>query len=160
MAARASSVPTSLPDKVAATAGPELSVGDDPRQGPETPGVADGDEKGTGSCPDCPDADAGPGPDRGGHVVDASVVAPILVLRVEPIYPEALRKLRLEGVLVLEAIIGTNGSIEEVRVASSTNALLNEAATRAVGQWRYRPCLFAGRPVRVRLFVTVTFRLN
>ena len=59
-----------------------------------------------------------------------------------------------------EAIIGRNGSIEEIRVVSSGNVLFTEEAVKAVGQWRYEPCLLAGRPVRVRLLVTVFFRLN
>jgi TonB family protein len=158
-AARASSVPTSLPDQVAANTGPELPVGGDPRQEQETPGLVDGDERGSGGCPHCT-ADTGSGGHKKGAVVDGSVVAPILIRRVEPIYPEGLRKLHLEGLVILEAIIATNGSIEEFRVVSSANPLFDESAVRAVGQWRYEPCLLAGRPVRVRLLVTVVFRLN
>jgi TonB family protein len=157
-AVRANSFPSSLPDEVARATEPELTDGEGPRQGPgESDNVGlSGDKEGLGfgDCPDCP-----VGLERG-DVVDGSVVAPILVRRVEPNYPEALRKLRLEGRVILEAIIGRNGSIEEIRVVSSGNVLFTEEAVKAVGQWRYEPCLFAGRPVRVRLVVTVAFRLN
>jgi TonB family protein len=113
---------------------------------------------GPGSCPTCP---VGPpaGDDRplppGGNVL-----APILIERVDPIYPEAMRRARQEGFVVLEAIIGRNGSIEETRVVSATNALFEEAALRAVTQWRYRPGRLSDQPVRVILQVTVSFRLR
>jgi len=46
-----------------------------------------------------------------------------------------------------------------VRVLRSANPLLDEAAVRAVRQWTYRPALLNGRPVRVRLTVTVKFSM-
>jgi TonB family protein len=157
-AAGANSFPSRLPDQIASATGREIPVADLPGRGPETSGFVDGEGEGSGDCPNCPI-----GLERGGDtsdVVDGSVVAPILVRRVEPSYPETSRKLRQEGRVVLEAIIGRNGAIEEIRVFSSANALLDDAAVKAVSQWRYKPCLHAGHPVRVRLLVTVNFRLN
>lgn len=152
-------IPERLPDEVSPVSGPEIPIGEGPGQDQGNRHViGTGNEKeGPGDCPTCP---VGPGAGEKGDVVDGTVVAPILVRRVEPNYPEALRKLRLEGRVLLEAIIGRNGSIEEIRVVSSGNVLFTEEAVKAVGQWRYQPCLFAGRPVRVRLMVTVAFRLN
>jgi TonB family protein len=159
-AVRSNSFPTRLPDQVATSTEPDLPAGNSSQREPgkSSPGLGDdGDSSDSGVCPNCP---VGPGSSDKGDVVDGSVVAPILVRRVEPIYPETMRKLHLEGRVVLEAIIARNGSIEEIRVVSSANALFEEAAAKAVGQWLYEPCLLAGRPVRVRLLVTVVFRLN
>ena len=67
---------------------------------------------------------------------------------------------RREGVVVLEAIISTEGCVQDVQVLESADPALDLEAARAVTQWKYRPALLGGRPVRVYLTVTVTFRLN
>jgi protein TonB len=104
----------------------------------------------------------GTGPGTGDEPlrVGGDVKAPQLINRVEPGYPEAARKARMEGVVILEAIITANGNVEEVKVLKSVNPLLDAAATRAVQQWRYRPATLNGRAVRVYLTVTVTFNLH
>jgi protein TonB len=66
---------------------------------------------------------------------------------------------RVEGVVVLEAVIGREGSIETLRVISG-HPLFNQAALDAVKQWRYRPTLLNGKAVPVLTTVTVTFRLQ
>jgi len=100
-----------------------------------------------------------PGGD-GPFVPGGDVKAPVLLHRVEPGYPELGRKLRQEGVVTLEAVITAEGTVEEIRVAGSAHPLLDEAALRAVRQWRYRPGTLNGRPVRVILTVTVNFQLR
>jgi protein TonB len=104
----------------------------------------------------------GTGPGTGDEPlrVGGDVKAPQLVNRVEPGYPEAARKARMEGVVILEAIITANGNVEDVKVLKSMNPLLDAAATRAVQQWKYRPATLNGRAVRVYLTVTVTFNLH
>jgi periplasmic protein TonB len=92
--------------------------------------------------------------------VGGDVKAPQLTNRVEPQYPEAARKARMEGVVILEAIITATGSVEDVKVLKSVNPLLDAAASRAVQQWKYRPATLNGRAVRVYLTVTVTFNLH
>jgi TonB family protein len=84
---------------------------------------------------------------------------PVLVHRVEPEYPRPAVATRSEGVVILDAIITAAGSVDEVRVLRSANPLLDEAAVRAVQKWTYRPALLNGRPVRVRLTVTVKFSM-
>jgi periplasmic protein TonB len=102
----------------------------------------------------------GPGLEGEPLRVGGDVKAPQLINRVEPGYPEAARKARMEGVVILEAIITANGNVEEVKVLKSMNPLLDAAATRAVQQWKYRPATLNGRAVRVYLTVTVTFNLH
>lgn len=103
------------------------------------------------------DSSKGPGePPRPG----GDIRAPVLVSRIEPVYPEAARKARLEGSVVLEAIIAASGAIEEVRVVESAGPLLDSAAAEALRRWHYRPATLNGRAVRVLLTVTVAFRLH
>ncbi len=103
----------------------------------------------------------GPGTGEGEPLrVGGDVKPPQLINKVEPSYPEAARKARMEGVVILEAIITASGAVEEVKVLKSVNPLLDAAATRAVQQWKYRPATLNGRAVRVYLTVTVTFNLH
>lgn len=92
--------------------------------------------------------------------VGGEVKAPQIINKVEPGYPEAARKARMEGVVILEAIITAQGNVEEVKVLKSVNPLLDASAQRAVQQWKYRAATLNGRAVRVYLTVTVTFNLH
>lgn len=82
-----------------------------------------------------------------------------LISKVDPIYPVIGKKSGTQGVVVLEAIIDTDGSVSEVSVLRSI-PLLDDAAITAVRQWRFEPGFRDGRPVRQRLTVSVSFRLN
>lgn len=88
------------------------------------------------------------------------VKAPALIYRVDPLYPELARKLRQEGLVTLAAIISADGTVEQLRLVGSAFPLLDEAALAAVSRWRYRPGTLNGRPVRVILTVTASFRLH
>jgi TonB family protein len=89
-----------------------------------------------------------------------NVAEPRLVYRVEPAYPEIARKARIEGVVILQAIIGKAGNVEDLHLVKSVNVLLDAAALEAVSRWRYRPATLAGFAVRGYLTVTVEFRLR
>ncbi|HEX7614542.1 MAG TPA: energy transducer TonB [Thermoanaerobaculia bacterium] len=75
-------------------------------------------------------------------------------------YPELARRARVEGVVLLEAIIGADGSVRDVRVLQGAHPLLDPAALEAVRRWRYRPARIGVRPVAVFLKVVVTFSLR
>lgn len=92
--------------------------------------------------------------------VGGDVKAPILKERVEPVYPEPARKARMQGVVILEAIITADGNVADVKVLKSVNPLLDAAAERAVSKWTYRPATLGGRAVSVYLTVTVNFQLH
>jgi protein TonB len=150
--------PTMIPEKI-----PEPLAAPEPEMAEE--GVEGGVEGGVpGGVPGgvLGGVVGGTGPGTGDEPlrVGGDVKAPQLVNRVEPSYPEAARKARMEGVVILEAIITANGNVEEVKVLKSVNPLLDAAATRAVQQWKYRPATLNGRAVRVYLTVTVTFNLH
>jgi protein TonB len=76
---------------------------------------------------------------------------------VPPIYPEAARAARIEGLVILEATIDERGVVTDARVLRS-EPLLDSAALTALRQWRYTPTLLNGVPVRV--LMTVTFRFS
>ena len=88
------------------------------------------------------------------------VTAPMLLERIEPIYPEAARKARMEGTVVLEATITATGDVDAVRVVASAGPILDSAAVSAVRRWVYKPATLHGRAVAVFLTVTVKFGLN
>jgi protein TonB len=93
--------------------------------------------------------------------VGGKVTPPVLVHRVVPEYPEAARRARLQGVVVIDAVIDSDGAVVEATVLNDAARFggLAEAALRAVREWRYEPARLEGRPVAVRMTVTVTFSL-
>jgi protein TonB len=82
-----------------------------------------------------------------------------LIRRVEPVYPPLARAARIQGPVVLAAIISTAGTIEHLQVLSGHPMLVN-AALQAVGQWRYRPYVLNGEVIEVETQITVNFKLN
>ncbi len=91
---------------------------------------------------------------QGGNVTAAS-----LINRVQPVYPPLARQTRISGTVRLHAIIGKDGSIQQLEVMSG-HPLLQQAALDAVRQWRYRPTLLNGEPVEVDTTIDVIFSLN
>ncbi|MFZ0759133.1 MAG: TonB family protein [Candidatus Sulfotelmatobacter sp.] len=81
-----------------------------------------------------------------------------VVYRVEPDYPEEARRQGIQGAVTLQVHIGRDGSVQEVRVVSG-QALLAQAATAAVKQWRFKPQLLDGRPAETQTRITLNFRL-
>jgi len=82
----------------------------------------------------------------------------ILEHLVTPIYPRQALPLRLEGPVVLEAVVSENGRLENIKAVSG-HSLLARAAIDAVRQWRYRPYLLNGKPVRMQTKITVNFKM-
>jgi periplasmic protein TonB len=162
---RAVVAPTDVPDRL-----PVLSTLPEPAEDLEPAGSgssgapSDGEGNGSGTVGD---VEGGTGrntgePGAGEPILTpgGDVQAPVLLRRVDPVYPEAARKARLEGDVVLEAVITSRGEIEEVRVVKSGGFLLDASAKEAVERWNYRPATLNGRAVRVLLTVTISFRLH
>ena len=91
--------------------------------------------------------------------VGGNVTAPTKLRHVPPVYPPAARRVRAQGMVILETVIGTTGEVEDVRVLRSV-PLLDDAAITAVRQWRYSPTLLNDVPVPVVMTVTVNFTLQ
>jgi protein TonB len=81
-----------------------------------------------------------------------------LIHRVQPEYPPLARQARIQGTVVLRAIISRDGKIDNLQVVSG-HPMLVQAAIDAVRRWRYRPYLLNDQPVEVETQVTVNFTL-
>ncbi len=82
-----------------------------------------------------------------------------LIYRVQPRYPALAIQARIQGQVVLRAMISREGAIENLQVLSGPG-MLAPAALDAVRQWRYRPYVLNGEPVEVETQVTVNFVLG
>ena len=83
----------------------------------------------------------------------------LLIRQIKPTYPPLAKQTHTQGMVVLQAIIARDGTIQQLRVASG-HPLLTRAAVEAVQQWRYRPYLLNGEPVEVETQITINFTLN
>ncbi|HTJ87919.1 MAG TPA: TonB family protein [Terriglobales bacterium] len=92
--------------------------------------------------------------------VSAGVTQGLKIKNVTPVYPQMAKIARVQGPVVLAAIIGKDGSIQNLHVISTASPLLNQAAMDAVKQWRYRPYILNGEPVEVDTQITVNFSLS
>ena len=81
-----------------------------------------------------------------------------LIRRVDPIYPSPAKSIRVQGTVVLAAVIGTDGSVQKLQVMSG-HPMLVQSAINAVSQWRYRPYVLNGSPIEVDTRITVNFIL-
>ncbi len=78
---------------------------------------------------------------------------------VKPTYPPLARAARIEGSVVLEALINKAGSIQNLHLISG-HPMLVAAAIDAVRQWQYRPYILNDEPIEVETQITVNFLLS
>ena len=83
----------------------------------------------------------------------------LLISKVQPTYPPLARQARVQGTVVLHAVIGKDGSVQDLQVVSG-HPMLIQAAMDAVKQWRYKPYLLMGKPVQVQTTINVNFELS
>jgi protein TonB len=91
--------------------------------------------------------------------VSSGVAAGLLIHQVKPQYPPLAVQARIQGTVVLQAVIGKDGTVHDLRLVSG-HPMLAGAAMEAVKQWRYRPYLLNGEPVEVDTQVNVNFTLG
>lgn len=120
-------------------------------------GVLGGILGGTGqvSAPPAPKPVAHKGPYR----VGGKVQAPKLIQEVQPAYPPLAKQARIQGDVVIDSVIDTQGRVTQMKVMSGS-PLLVEAAEQALAQWKYQPTLLNGQPVAVDMLVTLHFQLG
>jgi TonB family protein len=92
--------------------------------------------------------------------VSGGVAAGMLLKKVTPIYPQDAKENRITGTVVLQAVIGTDGGVHDLRVISAPWPSLAASALWAVSHWEYRPYLLNGNPVEVETTVNVVFTLG
>jgi TonB family protein len=91
--------------------------------------------------------------------VPAEVMQGLLTHKIDPIYPEAARLAKVQGVVVLDAVIGADGTVIDLRAISGPDELAS-AALDAVKWWRFQPYLINGQAVQVKTRFAVDFRQN
>ncbi|MCP4663657.1 MAG: energy transducer TonB [bacterium] len=106
--------------------------------------------------PDAPPAIEPEGPIR----VGGNVKPPVRVSTPKPQYTELARRVRLEGTVIVEAIINRQGEVTNTRVLKGLSMGLEEEAVKAVKRWKYQPATLNGKPVDVIFTVSVHFFLN
>src|SRR5207248_6258828 len=82
-----------------------------------------------------------------------------LIRKVQPTYPPLAETARIQGSVILNAVISKGGNIENLRVMSG-HPMLVQSALDAVKQWKYRPYILNGEPVEVETTITVNFNLS
>jgi protein TonB len=87
------------------------------------------------------------------------VTAAMQLVKTSPVYPALARQARIQGNVVLHAIIDKDGKVAQLEVVSG-HPLLVQAALDAVKQWRYKPTTLNGDPVEVDTTITVTFTMG
>src|SRR5262249_53691560 len=102
---------------------------------------------------------AGPAPRKGPYRVGGEVKAPHLIAQVEPAYPPVARVAKVEGIVVIDAVIDEHGDVVQARAISGP-PLLIAAALQAVLKRRYEPTVLDGMPVPIEMRVEVGFHLH
>ena len=108
----------------------------------------------------------GPGTDGGfggGAMREGSGAQPPTLLRgVDPKYTTEAMRARIQGVVTLEALVGPDGTVRDVRVVKSLDRAtgLDDEALKTARQWRFRPATYQGQPVAFLVIIEMTFSLR
>lgn len=95
-------------------------------------------------------------PDARNVVIDER---PIVIRKVPPAYPDLGRNQGVQGLVRVQALVGTEGRVDDTRIVQSVQ-LLDEAAMAAVRQWEFKPAMAQGKPVPVWVTVPVRFSIH
>lgn len=109
------------------------------------------------AAPDAPPPPEPDGPVR--YVAGGFITEPEKLAGSNPVYPEAARRARVQGVVVLELTINAKGEVTHVQPLRTLPLGITEAAASAVRTWRFKPAIRNGRPIAVKYIITVNFHL-
>jgi TonB family protein len=98
--------------------------------------------------------------ESGVKTVGGEVSSPKLLNQVAPAYPDKVRKEKVIGQVVIQAVIEKDGTVARASVVRPVHPDLDASALEAVRQWRYEPARLNGKPVAVYMTITVAFRLD
>jgi TonB family protein len=133
---------------------PSLGSGEGGGSGTGT-GTGVGEGSGSGVGPG-----SGGGTGGGPYRPGAGITPPEVLREVRPEYTEEARRRNLEGEVLLEVIVRSDGGVGSVRILRGLGAGLDQRAIDAVRQWRFSPARRHGTPVDVLVEVAVEFRLR
>jgi len=88
------------------------------------------------------------------------VSVPVLIKEVKPKYTPEAKKAKIQGVVTLDGVVNTDGTIGDVEVTTSLDAGLDQEAIKAAKQWRFEPGTKDGKPVPVLITLELTFTLR
>jgi protein TonB len=111
-----------------------------------------------GAIPPTPPPPPPPGWPANAVRVGGNMKQPVKTKHVAPVYPPIAQSANVQGVVILETVIGVDGKVQDARILRSI-PLLDQAAMDAVKQWEFTPTLLNGTPVPVIMTVTVQFSL-
>jgi protein TonB len=92
--------------------------------------------------------------------VGGNVRAPTIITRVDPEYTEIARRAKVQGIVIVEAVIDRDGNVTEARILKPLPMGLDQQALAAIRQWKFKPGTLNGQPVPVYYNLTVNFRLD
>ena len=92
--------------------------------------------------------------------IPGTVMAGKILKKAQPVYPPSARQKRIEGTVILHAVIGRDGRIQTLEIDSTPDADLGLSALAAVQQWTYSPYLINGQPTEVDTTITVHYAIG
>ena len=92
--------------------------------------------------------------------VGGDIKAPVVIVHVDPLYPEEAQREHISGTVILETVIDHTGVVGDVKVLKPLPHGLSEAAVNAVKQWVFKPGTYNGEAVDVLFHLTVNFKLD
>jgi periplasmic protein TonB len=92
--------------------------------------------------------------------VGGNVLPPRIVTRVDPKYNEPARRAKIEGIVIIEAVIDRSGNVTEARVLKALSFGLDQQALNAILAWKFKPGTLNGQPVPVYYNLTVNFQID
>jgi protein TonB len=92
--------------------------------------------------------------------VGGAVVRPEKISGNSPVYTEVARKARVQGVVIVEAIIDERGNVVNARILKGLPMGLDKAALEAVQRWKFKPATLENKPVKVYYTLTVNFQVQ
>lgn len=155
--------PPTVPENVIPADGPSTGTETDgPGDGkvPGPIGVDWGKEKSLGPIDGPPVIAAAPPQVENKVYTVGEVSAPVIIQRVEPVYPAVLMRTRMVGVVAVRCIIDKNGRIRDAQVLSTTMPPFADETLKALKGWRYQPATLHGQPVDCYLDLTVKFTIR
>jgi TonB family protein len=94
------------------------------------------------------------------HRVGDKVTRPEKISGAPPVYTEVARKARVQGIVIVEAIIDEQGDVTNTNILKGLPLGLDQAAVEAVRTWKFKPAMLEGRPVKVYYTLTVNFKVE
>ncbi len=89
-----------------------------------------------------------------------STILPRSSRRCPPRYPSNLRRAGATGNVTVAFVVTEKGLVTDVKIKKSTNAKFNKAAIEAVGKWKFKPGVKAGKKVKTRVVIPINFKLR